>query len=240
MKKTFWVILALGLTSAHAQKTPAKKPAAPVKPQAQTPLPAMKTLQDSVSYAIGLSVANFYSQQGFTNLNVNLLSQAIKDVFGKKQPLLAEQKANEVIMKYMELAQAEKAKPVIAANQKFLEENKTKPGVKTTASGLQYEVLKEGSGARPAATDTVVVNYAGTLIDGTEFDNSYKRGQPIEFPLNRVIPGWTEGLQLMTVGSKYKFYIPHQLGYGMNGAGGSIPGGATLIFEVELLNVKGK
>jgi FKBP-type peptidyl-prolyl cis-trans isomerase len=127
----------------------------------------------------------------------------------------------------------------IEAGEKFLAENKKKSGVKTTASGLQYEVIRQGDGIRPTAADTVEVNYAGTLIDGFEFDNSYKRGQSISFPLNGVIRGWTEGLQLMTAGSKYKFYVPQQLGYGMNDMG-SIPGGSVLVFEIELLNVKKK
>lgn len=133
--------------------------------------------------------------------------------------------------------QAVSSKPNIEAGQKFLAQNKTKAGVKTTASGLQYEVITEGTGPKPTATETVEVNYMGTLLDGTEFDNSYKRGQPISFPLNRVIAGWTEGLQLMPVGSKFKFYIPYNLGYGLNG-NGAIPGGSTLVFEVELLSIK--
>jgi FKBP-type peptidyl-prolyl cis-trans isomerase len=128
-------------------------------------------------------------------------------------------------------------RPTIEAGKAFLVENKKRAGVKTTASGIQYEVLKDAQGQRPRATDTVVVNYVGKLINGTEFDNSAKAGKPIEFPLNRVIRGWTEGLQLMPVGSKYKFYIPYNLAYGVNGTG-PIPGGATLIFEVELLNIK--
>jgi FKBP-type peptidyl-prolyl cis-trans isomerase FklB len=140
-------------------------------------------------------------------------------------------------MGYMQKAEEEKSRPNVAEGQRFLEQNRTKPNVKVTATGLQYEVITLGKGARPLATDTVVVNYRGTLINGTEFDNSYQRGEPISFALNRVIPGWTEGLQLMPAGSKYKFYIPHQLGYGLNGAG-SIPAGSTLIFEVELLSIK--
>ena len=127
----------------------------------------------------------------------------------------------------------------VESGEKFLAQNKSKPGVKTTASGLQYEVITEGKGKKPTAADTVEVNYKGTLIDGTEFDNSYKRGQSISFPLNGVIRGWTEALQLMPVGSKYKLYIPNQLGYGMNDTG-PIPGGSVLVFEVELLNIKGK
>lgn len=228
----------LSIVTAYAQKPPVKKPV-PAKSNTTTTTRPLKNMKDSVSYAIGLSVANFYAQQGFGSLNADVVAKACEDVFGKKQLLINEPDANAIIMKYMEATQAEKAKPVIAANEKFLAENKNKPRVKTTASGLQYEILRDGTGPKPAATDTVVVNYAGTLIDGTEFDNSYKRGQPIEFPLNRVIPGWTEGVQLMPVGSKFKFYIPQQLGYGMHGAG-NIPGGAALIFEVELLSIKGK
>jgi FKBP-type peptidyl-prolyl cis-trans isomerase len=122
--------------------------------------------------------------------------------------------------------------------KKFLEENAKKEGVNVTSSGLQYKVIKEGYGTKPKATETVVVHYRGTLIDGTEFDSSYKRNQPISFPLNGVIAGWTEGLQLMKTGAKYEFYIPYNLAYGERGAGGVIPPYAPLIFEVELLEVK--
>ena len=122
--------------------------------------------------------------------------------------------------------------------QSFLKENATKPGVNTTPSGLQYKVLKEGTGKSPKATDVVVVNYRGTLINGKEFDSSYKSGKPIEFPLNRVIPGWTEGVQLMKEGAKYEFFIPPNLAYGSRGAGGVIGPDETLIFEVELLKVR--
>src|SRR5204863_9102484 len=122
--------------------------------------------------------------------------------------------------------------------EKFLAENKNKPGVKTTGSGLQYKVLKEGSGTPPKETDTVVVNYRGTLIDGTEFDSSYKRGEPATFPVNRVIKGWTEALQLMKPGAKYQLFIPSDLAYGPGGTGGDIGPNATLIFEVELMSVK--
>ena len=131
------------------------------------------------------------------------------------------------------------AETELETGEAFLKENAKKEGVKTTASGLQYKVLKEGEGKSPKATDTVKVHYKGTLIDGKEFDSSYKRGEPIEFPLNRVIPGWTEGVQLMKEGAKYQFTIPSKIGYGERGTpGGPIPPNATLIFEVELIQVK--
>lgn len=130
------------------------------------------------------------------------------------------------------------AQSALQDGQRFLKENAEKPGVSTTSSGLQYKVLHEGSGKSPKATDIVVVNYRGTLINGKEFDSSYKAGKPIEFPLNRVIPGWTEGVQLMKEGAKYEFYIPPNLAYGSRGAGGVIGPDETLIFEVELLKVK--
>lgn len=222
--------------AASAQvKKPATKPAA--KPAASTT--TLKSLTDSASYAIGLSVVNFYKQQGISNLNTSLITKAINDVLGKKTLLLTDEQANSCMMKLMNQQQESKSKPAIDAGQKFLAQNKTKQGVKTTASGLQYEVLREGSGPKPTVNDTVEVNYVGTLIDGTEFDNSYKRGQSISFPVTGVIKGWTEALQLMTTGSKYKLYIPYQLAYGTNDVG-SIPGGSMLVFEVELLKVGGK
>ena len=130
------------------------------------------------------------------------------------------------------------AESALEKGEKFLKQNATKEGVKTTASGLQYKVLKEGTGKSPKATDTVLVHYRGTLIDGTEFDSSYKRNEPIEFPLNQVIKGWTEGVQLMKEGAKYQFYIPSKLAYGSRGAGGAIGPDETLIFDVELLKVR--
>ena len=130
------------------------------------------------------------------------------------------------------------AESSIEKGAKFLSQNKSKEGVKTTASGLQYKVLKEGSGKSPSASDTVICHYRGTLLDGTEFDSSYKRGEPAEFPLNRVIPGWTEGVQLMKEGSKFQFFIPSDLAYGMNGFPGAIGPNETLIFEIELIKIK--
>lgn len=237
MKKVFVLASALATLTAGAQKTAeAEKRAVPVKKPVTTAASPLKTLSDSASYAIGISVANFYTQQGMTKLNASLVAKAISDVLGKKTALINDMQANSVIMQYMNQAQQSKAKPNIAAGEKFLVENKAKAGVKTTASGLQYEVVKEGTGPKPSVKDTVTVHYVGTLINGTEFDNSFKRGEPISFPVTGVIRGWTEALQLMSEGSKYKLYIPHELAYGPND-NGPIPGGSVLVFEVELLKV---
>jgi FKBP-type peptidyl-prolyl cis-trans isomerase len=238
MKNVLVMAAAFVSLSAAAQTT--KKPV-PVKKTTTTPAAAvnpLKNITDSVSYAIGVSVASFYSQQGVTNLNSALVSKAINDVLGKKKILLNDQQANSVMMQYMTRAQEAKSKPNIEAGEKFLAQNKSKTGVKTTASGLQYEVIKEGTGPKPTTADTVTVHYVGTLINGNEFDNSLKRGEPISFPVTGVIRGWTEALQLMSEGSKYKLYIPHQLAYGPND-NGPIPGGSVLVFEVELLKVNG-
>ncbi len=156
-----------------------------------------------------------------------------------KLPLMDDAAANTCMNNYMTKVQAEKSKPRIDSGTAFLAKNKTKPGVNTTASGLQYEVITEGTGIKPTAIDTFVCHYRGTFLDGVEFDASYNRGEPLIYPLNQVIPGWTEGLQLMSVGSKYKFYIPYNLAYGAFDYN-SIPGGSLLIFEMELLDVKKK
>lgn len=229
MKKFVVAALVLFSLSVQAQK----RKTAPAKRTGTTAAKPLKNITDSASYALGMSVANFYKQQGFKNLNTTLIAKAITDVQTGKKPIFTEEQANECIMYFVNPS----LRTTIEDGKRFFASNKSKAGVKTTASGLQYEVLKEGAGVKPKATDTVEVNYAGTLLNGTEFDNSYKRGKPIEFALNGVIKGWTEGLQLMTVGSKYKFYIPYELGYGLNG-NGPIPGGAALVFEVELLQVK--
>ena len=233
MKKICIVLLSLTSLVSAAQKRPVKKTTG----TSVTTGTGFKTGLDSLSYSLGVSVASFYKQQGLSNLNSSLISKAINDVLAGKKPVLDPNQCQGIIMDYMNKQQAAKSKPKVEAGEKFLAQNKKNTAVKTTPSGLQYEVLTPGTGPKPLATDTVMVNYKGTLIDGTEFDNSYKRGEPISFPLNGVIRGWTEGLQLMPVGSKYKFYIPQQLGYGLNDQG-PIPGGSVLVFEVELLQIK--
>lgn len=232
----FTVAASLSAQTTTKPKTPVKT-APKAKPAVAAAKPVLKSLNDSASYAMGVSLASFYKQQGITTINTALVSKAISDVMGSKPTVLDEMTCNNVMNKVMTDMQQSKSKPNIEKGEAFLRQNKTRAGVKTTASGLQYEVVTEGTGIRPAATDSVTCNYRGTLIDGTEFDNSYTRGAPITFPLNRVIPGWTEGLQLMTVGSKYKLYIPYTLAYGPSD-NGPIPGGSALVFDVELLDVK--
>ncbi len=227
-------ILIASFSVAEAQPKPIKVDARKI-----VTVPVLKTLSDSASYAIGVSVANFYKQQGINKLNTTLVSKGINDIMGNKKALMDDAMCNNVMNTYMSKMQAEKSKPRIDSGTNFLAKNKTKPGVLTTASGLQYEVITEGTGDKPTAADSVTCHYRGTLLNGTVFDNSYDRGQPITFSLGGVIPGWTEGLQLMSVGSKYKFYIPYTLGYGAFDYG-PIPGGSLLIFEVELLNVTKK
>jgi FKBP-type peptidyl-prolyl cis-trans isomerase len=230
MKKISLVVLLLTVLQGLNAQTgkPAAKPAA-----------AFKNNTDSASYAVGISVASFYKQQGMTTLNAAIVAKAINDGLSGKKPVLDDATCNKAIMTYQTRMQEQKSKPKIEEGKKFLVMNKNRPGVKTTASGLQYEVITEGKGERVKPQDTVTVHYRGTYINGTGFDNSYDRGQPYTTDLFHVIAGWTEGLQLMTAGSKYKFYVPYTLGYGPADYNG-IPGGSLLIFEVDLLSIKGR
>jgi len=199
----------------------------------------LKTLEDSASYAMGVSVANFYKIQGVPAINAALVTKSITNMLAGKKPLLNEEQSVAVINNYLSQLQISKSKPNILAGEQFLAENKNKTGVTTTASGLQYEVITQGTGPKPGLTDTFVVHYKGTFLNGSVFDESYSRGQPLVYPVTGVIKGWTEGLQLMPVGSKYKLYVPYQLGYGVNDYY-SIPGGSLLIFEMELLSIRAK
>jgi len=204
-----------------------------------TPEVKLETKLDSMSYALGISISSNLKKQGFDTLNPEILGKGIADAF-KKTGKFDEKEAQAIVMSYYQTLQNSKADKNLKAGQKFLEENKKKPGVVTLPSGLQYMVLKEGNGPKPSATDKVTTHYHGTLIDGTVFDSSVERGQPATFPLNNVIKGWTEALQLMPVGSKWRLFIPSDLAYGEQGAGGSIGPNSALIFEVELLSIEGK
>jgi FKBP-type peptidyl-prolyl cis-trans isomerase FklB len=218
------------------QATPAIKNAALIKNSA-----------DSFSYAIGMQAASFYKTQLPGEVNTALVKRAFDDVYNNKQLLISQEACNATVQKKQQEAQKQQQQVMSEQSQKekeigkkFLEENKKRPGVIELPDGLQYEIIKAGTGPKPKATDTVKAHYAGTLIDGKEFDNSYKRGEPITIPVGGVIQGWVEALQLMPVGSKWKLYIPSELGYGDRGAGGAIPGGATLIFDIELLDIVNK
>ncbi len=212
-------------TPAHKTATPAG--AAPV---------SLKNENDSISYAIGVSLANFYKQQNISNINTAILVKAVKDVEANK-PILSEQQCQSTLMTYVQKQQSEKALGNKKLGQDFLVANAKKPGIVTLPSGLQYQILTEGTGPKPKLTDMVRVHYHGTLIDGKVFDSSVDRGQPIELNVNGVIPGWTEALQLMPVGSKWKLFIPSNLAYGDRQAGQMIAPGSTLVFDVQLLDI---
>jgi FKBP-type peptidyl-prolyl cis-trans isomerase FkpA/FKBP-type peptidyl-prolyl cis-trans isomerase FklB len=203
----------------------------------------LDTEEKKLGYIIGMDIGKSLRDQG-TEVNLDSLVEAIRATYNDEELAMTAEEAGQVRKEYIEKMQAQKAAEAATAGQanllegqKFLAENATKEGVQTTASGLQYKVETMGTGAKPVATDTVKVHYRGTLLDGTEFDSSYARNEPISFALNRVIPGWTEGVQLMPVGSKFMFYIAPDLAYG-EGGGGPIPPNSTLVFEVELLDIE--
>ena len=233
MKTIFWLLL---LTS-PACFSQAKK--APPKP-APAKVPITLTSTDSLSYSIGVQVAQYYKTQGVEKINAEYVKKAFNDVFNNKELLISEEACNMNIQQKLQEFMNKKISADKEAGTKFLEENKKRPGVTTLPSGLQYEIITKGTGEIPKATDTVKANYIGMLIDGKEFDNSYKRGEPITIPVTGVIRGWIEALEMMPVGSKWKLFIPSDLGYGDRGAGGVIPGGAALIFEMELLEIVNK
>jgi FKBP-type peptidyl-prolyl cis-trans isomerase FklB len=242
--------------AAGAQTAPAMKTGQATRPKTQTAL-TLKTPKDKASYAVGLNVGrNLGAQLRQQSVEVDqaILLRGVKDALAGGKTLMTDDEAKAALTQLqtevtnrlhekMKVEQ-EKMKVVSETNKKegldFLGANKTKEGVVTLPSGLQYKILAEGTGPKPTGMDTVVCNYRGTLINGTEFDSSYKRGQPASFQVNGVIKGWTEALQLMPVGSKWQLFIPSELGYGDRGSGPNIGPGATLIFEVELLSIQGK
>ena len=226
MKRYILLFAAVAITTYSLAQT---KPAA-------APL-LLKTQLDSASYAFGASIAGDLKNRGVNNLNYSLVSKAMSDVFSGGTVIFTPEKCQEVIYGLLNVLEKKKFEGVIAESNKFLNENKLKPGIITLPSGLQYEVIVPGAGPKPLATDEVSVNYEGTLTNGFQFDSSYTRGEPTSFVLNQVIPGWTEGLQQMPLGSKYRFFIPYSLAYGERGAGKDIPPYSTLIFEVELLKI---
>ena len=200
---------------------------------------------DKLSYALGIGIGSQLAGMGAKELNIDDFAQAIKDVISGSELKVDNAEAQTLVQNFFQeqeakqqAATAEAGKAAKAAGEAFLAENGKKDGVVTLPSGLQYQVLKEGNGKKPSATDQVVCHYEGTLIDGTVFDSSYQRNQPATFGLNQVIAGWTEGVQLMQEGAKYRFFIPYDLAYGERGAGAQIPPFAALVFDVELIEVK--
>ena len=200
---------------------------------------------DKLSYALGIGIGSQLAGMGAKELNIDDFAQAIKDVISGSELKVDNAEAQTLVQNFFQeqeakqqAAAAEAGKAAKAAGEAFLAENGQKDGVVTLPSGLQYQVLKEGDGKKPSATDQVVCHYEGTLIDGTVFDSSYQRNQPATFGLNQVIAGWTEGVQLMQEGAKYRFFIPYNLAYGEHGAGAQIPPFAALVFDVELIEVK--
>lgn len=244
MKKVLvFSFLSLAGGGLFAQSKPAPKPraTATVKASASTPagLP-LRSSSDSLSYAFGISLGEFLKNQGVSSISFPLLNQAITQTLKGQKTFLDVNQCNQLIGKVAEQKREKLSGTEKAAGAKFLAENKKRAGVITTASGLQYEILTKGTGPVPSLSDTINAHYRGALLDGKEFDNSYKRGEPLSIPVAGVIPGWTEALQLMPVGSKWKLFIPSELAYGDYGAGQDIPGGATLVFDIELIEIKNK
>ena len=192
---------------------------------------------EKLSYALGMVIAHNLKGMGVSALDNAAFAQAVSDVMSGATTTMSDAEAQRTVSEFMQKQQAEAGKAVREAGEKFLAENAEKPGVVVLPSGLQYTVITEGTGAKPKATDRVKCHYEGTLTNGQVFDSSYRRGEPAVFPLNGVIAGWTEGVQLMAEGAKYRFFIPYHLAYGERGAGQSIPPYAALVFDVELIEI---
>ncbi len=266
LKATAFALLVAGALRAQDAPPPKPKPAAPsttpktqktpAAPSTATPKTAataktgaplvLKTQKDKVSYAIGLNIGKSFRKDS-VDVNSAIFARGVKDAITGAKPLLTDEELKVVLTELqaeLKKRQDDATRLAGETNQKageaFLAENKTKDGVVTLPSGLQYKIITAGTGPKPAESDSVVCNYRGTLLDGTEFDSSYKRGQPATFPVNGVIKGWTEALQLMPVGSKWQLFVPPSLAYGARGAGGEIGPDATLLFEVELISIQEK
>ncbi|MGA0559939.1 FKBP-type peptidyl-prolyl cis-trans isomerase [Larkinella sp. VNQ87] len=233
----FSAVLVTGQVVAQTKKPAAKpQPKAPAAAVAASPIKLTNTI-DSVSYSIGVNVGLGLKNQNLGNANISAITKALQDVLRSQNTQIAPEQANQIIGEFFQRERSVKAEANKKVGEQFLAENKKKPGVMTTASGLQYEIVKEGTGPKPQTTDTVKAHYTGRLIDGTVFDSSVERGQPLEIPVNQVIQGWSEALQLMPVGSKWKLYIPSTLAYGSQGTGPQIGPNSTLVFDIELLEI---
>ena len=242
MKKTALCLMAVVTVTygVNAQTKPAAKPALNPAAKSAVVAPIMKNGVDSFSYAVGVNIAKSMRDQGITKINGVLMQKAIDDVLGNKKTLLNDEQCNMTLQQKLQEFAAKKSSGEKMKGDAFLAANKQKPGVISLPNGLQYEIItaSDPNGVKPTAVDTVVVHYVGTLTDGTKFDASTDRGEPATFPVGGVIRGWTEILQLMTKGAKWKVVIPSDLAYGDRGAGGAIAPGATLVFEIDLLDIK--
>ena len=220
-------------TTVMAQKKKKNK-----KGKADTEIAGLNSQLDSISYALGMGMAKNLKSSGADSLNMTAFNSGIKAVFNDDSTLISQEDVQSLLQNYFQELASMEGERNKKEGEEFLAKNKLRPEVKTTESGLQYEVVELGEGPKPSASDQVTVHYEGQLLDGTIFDSSYERQQEIQFALNQVIPGWTEGLQLMSPGAKYILYIPSNLAYGERGAGSDIPPNSTLIFTVELLGVE--
>jgi FKBP-type peptidyl-prolyl cis-trans isomerase FklB len=225
-----------GKTPVKPALKPAPKP--PVKPVASKP--ALKNSIDSLSYAIGMNIGANMKMQGIDSISAAALNKGIADAMKGNKPIMDENTCNMTIQQKLQEFMMKKVNVQKEEGRKFLEENKKQPGVVTLPNGIQYKIINQGGGVKPTLEDTIKVHYKGTTVDGNVFDDSYSRGEPIEFPLGGLIEGWKQTLVLMPVGSKWQIFLPSDFGYGDRGAGANIPGGAALIFELELLDVKPK
>ena len=244
MNKTLLIVCVLLSANVRAQTKntiQTKGTISKTKIKSNTLISVLKNATDSFSYAIGFEAATYYKTQGATFINAALVKKAIEDVYEKKKLSLTPEQSSMTIQQKLMNYMSNKVSMTKEEGKKFLAENKKRSGIVELPSGLQYEVIKQGTGPKPKATDTVKAHYAGRTISAKEdFDNSYKRGQPLVIPVGGVIQGWVQALQLMPVGSKWKLFIPSDLGYGDRGAGGAIPGGSVLIFEIELIEIVNK
>lgn len=237
-----FVLLAISVSAQKTTKTTKAKakPAAKATTKTDANKPVFKNLIDSFSYAAGFNVATNMQVQGISKLNTEMMFKGLDDVFKKNNPLMTQEVINVCMQQQLEIFNKEKTEKELAEGRAFLETNKKRAGVITLPSGLQYEIVKKGdsSSVMPKATDTVVVNYIGKFIDGNEFENSIKSGKTAAFPLNNMIKGWVEALQLMHIGDHWRTFIPSELAFGPNGSGQVIPPNSVLIFDIILEDVK--
>lgn len=233
----FWGLIIFSYVQAQNKTGGSTTPSRP-KPATTTNAPLLQNGLDSLSYAIGLNIGQSMQMQGIENINYKVLNTAMEDMLKQRTPLMDQNTAMMTIQQKLQEYMLKKVNAQKEEGKKFLAQNKLQPGVVELPSGIQYKIISQGSGVKPTLADTVKVHYRGSLLNGSVFDDSYTRGTPIEFPLANLIEGWKQTLVLMPVGSKWTLYIPSDYGYGDRGAGANIPGGAMLIFDIELLDVK--